>query len=341
MRLPADIVAQLRGRFEGQRVCVTGGAGFIGGHVLDALLSLGASVVVVDDLATSTAEHVASLIDLEPDRVRFIHGSILDPSALGEAIAGCAHVIHLAALGSVPRSIKHPERTIEVNTTGTVRVLAAARAAGVSRVVVASSSSVYGDSETLPKHERMPTQPLSPYAASKASAETFACAWSRAFGLSTVCLRFFNVFGPRQADEAEYAAVVPAFAKAFLDGTAPTIFGDGEQSRDFTYVDNAVLAVLRAAASPTPLAGEAINIAAGEQLTINDLATRMAELLGASATAPRHVEARPGDVRHSRASLERAGELIGYAPLVTTADGLAETCTWFAERYNGASASRA
>lgn len=340
MRLPAEVVAQLRGRFEGQRVCVTGGAGFIGGHLLDALLSLGASVVVIDDLATSTAEHLASLIDLEPDRVRFIHGSILEPAALAEAVAGCSCVMHLAALGSVPRSIKQPERTIAVNTTGTVRVLAAARAADVSRVVLASSSSVYGDSETLPKHERMPTQPLSPYAASKASAETFACAWSRAFGLSTVCLRFFNVFGPRQSADSEYAAVIPAFAKAILDGTAPMIFGDGEQSRDFTYVDNAVLAVLRAAASPTPLAGEVINVAAGEQLTINDLATRMAELLGAASLAPKHVEARAGDVKHSRASLERAGELIGYAPIVSTSDGLAETCKWFADRA-GAPASSA
>ncbi|MEO0715573.1 MAG: SDR family NAD(P)-dependent oxidoreductase [Planctomycetota bacterium] len=341
MRLPAEIVAQLRGRFEGQRVCVTGGAGFIGGHVLDALLSLGASVVVIDDLATSTAEHVASLIDLEPDRVRFIHGSILEPSALSEAVAGCSHVIHLAALGSVPRSIKQPERTIAVNTTGTVRVLAAARAADVSRVVLASSSSVYGESETLPKHERMPTQPLSPYAASKASAETFACAWSRAFGLSTACLRFFNVFGPRQSAEAEYAAVIPAFAKAILDGNAPTIFGDGEQSRDFTYVDNAVLGVLRAAATPTPLVGEPLNIAAGEQLTVNDLAKHMAELLGVPALTPTHVDARPGDVKHSKASLERAGELIGYVPITSTTDGLAETCTYFAERYNGAGAGSA
>lgn len=258
VKLPADKVAKLRTFYEGRGVCVTGGAGFIGGHLCDALLSLGATIRVIDDLSNASLEHLAGLIELEPERVRFIHASILDDDALRDAVAGCQTVFHLAALGSVPRSIEQPQRTWSVNATGTLRVLEAARAAKAARVVFAASSSAYGDQPDLPKVETQAPRPLSPYAASKLAGEHLLAVWAHSYGLSTIALRYFNVFGPRQPGDSAYAAVVAAFTKSLLAGEAPTIFGDGAQTRDMTFIGNAVLATLLAGACPSRLSGQEI-----------------------------------------------------------------------------------
>lgn len=316
-------------------MCVTGGAGFIGGHLVDALHALGATVVVIDDLSNSDLAHLAELIELAPDMVRFVHGSILDDVALADAVRNVKTVFHLAALGSVPRSMAEPDRTWAVNATGTVRVLEAARKARASRVVFAASSSAYGDTPTLPKVENMPVRPMSPYAASKAAGEMACAAWSRSFGVDTVSLRYFNVFGPRQTAESQYAAVVPVFAKRLLSGERPVIFGDGQQSRDFTYVANAVLATLLAGAREQPLEGEVINVGVGKRTTLLELAAVMAELCvedgRAIAAEPEHRPARPGDVAHSLADLTKAQEMLGYRPVVGLKQGLAETIGWCRE----------
>ena len=278
MKLPADKVNQLRTFYDGRGVCVTGGAGFIGGHLCDALISLGAHVRVIDDLSNSGMEHLSGLIEMDPERLRFVHGSILDDDALAEAVKGCRTIFHLAAIGSVPRSIEDPQRTWSVNATGTLRVLEAARGMGrgmqkrtsvVERVVAASSSSVYGNQPELPKVETHPLRPLSPYAASKAAGEHLMCVFSACYGLSTVGLRYFNIFGPRQSADSAYAAVIPAFVKRLMEGERPVIYGDGEQSRDFTFVSNAVLATLLAGATGSKLTGQAMNIGAGSRVTVS------------------------------------------------------------------------
>jgi nucleoside-diphosphate-sugar epimerase len=325
MKLPADRVAQLRSFYEGRAVLVTGGAGFIGGHLCDALVSLGATLRVIDDLSNSTLEHLAGLIELEPERIRFVHGSILDDDALAEAAKGCATVFHLAALGSVPRSIEEPQRTWSVNATGTLRVLEAARRAGAARVVFAASSSAYGDQPELPKVETQSPKPMSPYAASKLAGENLMAVWARCYGLSTVSLRYFNVFGPRQAADSAYAAVVAAFAKALLHGTPPVIFGDGSASRDFTFVGNAVLATLLAGASATPLRGEVVNVGTSSRMTVLELAREMARAAGVPQVQPRFQGVRPGDVAHSQADIGLARALLGYVPVTSVSEGLAET----------------
>lgn len=325
MKLPADSVAHLRSFYEGRSVLVTGGAGFIGGHLCDALVSLGATLRVIDDLSNSSLEHLAGLIELEPDRIRFVHGSILDDDALAEAAKGCATVFHLAALGSVPRSIEEPQRTWSVNATGTLRVLEAARRVGASRVVFAASSSAYGDQPELPKVETQPPRPMSPYAASKLAGENLLAVWARCYGLSTVSLRYFNVFGPRQAADSAYAAVVAAFAKALLNGTPPVIFGDGSASRDFTFVGNAVLATLLAGAAPASLRGEVVNVGTSSRMTILELAREMARAAGVPQVEPRFQPSRPGDVAHSQADITLARTLLGYVPVTSVSEGLAET----------------
>src|SRR5690606_27009597 len=218
MRFRAEIVDRLRRHYEGRAVCVTGGAGFIGGHLVDALLSLGSRIAVLDDLSNSTLAHLASLIELEPDRVRFVHGSVLDDDAVADAVEGAGTIFHLAAVGSVPLSVAQPQRSWSVNATGTVRVLEAARRnwprpTGRERVVFAASSSAYGDDPALPKVETQIPRPLSPYAASKLAGEHALTAWSRSYGISTASLRYFNIFGPRQSADSAYAAVIAAFAK--------------------------------------------------------------------------------------------------------------------------------
>jgi nucleoside-diphosphate-sugar epimerase len=312
-------------------VCVTGGAGFIGGHLVDALLSLGASITVIDDLSNSTLEHLASLIELDAERVRFVRGSILDDDAVADAVSGAKAIFHLAAMGSVPRSIAEPQRTWSVNATGTVRILEAARRSWGrerGRVVFAASSSAYGDDPALPKVETQTPRPLSPYAASKLAGEHAMGAWGASLGLSTVCLRYFNIFGPRQPADSAYAAVIAAFAKRLLAGEAPVIYGDGTQSRDFTSVTNAVLATLLAGAAEGPLAGEVMNIGTGRRVTLLELASIMAQKAGAPHVGPVFETARPGDVPHSLADFSRATALIGYRPVQTLEEALDETLEW-------------
>ncbi len=330
MRLPARFVDGLRPKFDARRVCVTGGCGFIGGHLVDALLSLGAHITVLDDCSNSTAEHVCELIDLDPERVRLVRGSILDDASLADALRGADVLFHLAAIGSVQLSIDDPERAWLVNATGTMRVLAAAQKAGVTRVVNSSSSSVYGNAPELPKVETAAPEPASPYAASKLAGEALCRAWSDTHGLSTVSLRYFNVFGPRQRDDSDYAAVVPAFAKALLEGKPPTIFGDGTQTRDFTPVCNAVAANLLAA--DRDLKGDALNVGVGDRLSVRELAEAMIAELGEPGTSPTIAPARAGEVHDSLASIDRARDAIGYEPLVTFREGLAETAAWYRSR---------
>jgi nucleoside-diphosphate-sugar epimerase len=243
---------------------------------------------------------------------------------------GVQAVFHEAALASVPRSVSDPLASNEANVTGTLNVLCAARDAGVQRVVYAASSSAYGDTEQLPKHEGMPPRPQSPYAITKLVGEQYCAVFARLYGLSTIALRYFNIFGPRQDPASQYAAVVPLFITKLLQGEPPLIHGDGEQSRDFTYIENVVAANLQAAAAPDP-GGRVVNIACGDRFTINQLCTRLRELTG-SDLQPQHDESRPGDVRHSQADITLARELIGYAPSADLAAGLAETVAWYRAR---------
>lgn len=312
-------------------VCVTGGAGFIGGHLSDALLMLGARVTIIDDLSNSSAEHVASLIDRAPDRVRFVQGSILDPIALNEAVDGASCVFHLAALGSVPKSVEQPERTWLVNATGTMRVLKAAQQAGATRLVYSASSSAYGNNPALPKVESMAPEPESPYAAAKLAGESLCRSWASCYGIDTACLRYFNIFGPRQAADSAYAAVIPAFVSRWLSGSAPTIFGSGEQTRDFTHVSNAVLANLLGGASEKTLGGTVVNIGAGERTSVSDLASMIQERMGVEGLAPEHAPERVGEVRDSVADVSAARALIGYEPITTLRDGLATTVDWYTQ----------
>lgn len=337
VKLPADLVARLAQTYADRRVCVTGGAGFIGGHLVDALHSMHADVTVIDDLSNSTPDHLGELMELEPTRVRFIHGSILDDSALDAAFEKASVVFHLAAMGSVPASIADPRRAWGVNATGTVRVLEAARRSGAARVVSASSSSVYGDGtadtaatqgQVSPKVETQVPAPLSPYAASKLAGEAAVRAWAKSYGLQGCSLRFFNVFGPRQPARSSYAAVVPAFASALLAGRAPTIFGDGGQSRDFTPVACAVVACLQAGAAQRDLAGAAINVGTGVRTSVAELAGLIAELAGAKDLRPTFNPAREGDVRHSLADISLARSLLGYTPVATLESALRETVTF-------------
>lgn len=329
MDLPAETFRTIQRSYAGRAVCVTGGAGFIGGHLVDTLLAAGASVSVIDDLSSATLDHLAEHIELQPDALRFVYGSILDDRALHDAIERSEVVFHLAAMGSVPRSMKEPARTFEVNASGTLRVLESARRHGVRRVVLAASSSAYGNPKTLPCVETMPTSPASPYAASKVACESLALAWSQAYGLSTACLRYFNIFGPRQRADSAYAAVVAAFASKLLSGQRPVIFGDGHQSRDFTYVSNAVHATLLAGAAPRELTGHVMNIGTGGSTSLLELASLMGEILTGQSVDPIFEPGRPGDVRDSKADIARARELLGYQPIATLREGLVQTCQWY------------
>ncbi len=346
MKIPAEVFGRLRAHYAGRAVCVTGGAGFIGGHLADALLSLGATIAVIDDLSNSTLQHLGELIELEPERVRFVHGSVLDDDAVADAVEDARIVFHLAALGSVPRSIAEPQRTWSVNSTGTVRVLEAARKARAARVVFAASSSAYGDDPSLPKVETQLPRPMSPYAASKLAGEHLMATWSRCYTLSTVGLRYFTVFGPRQPADSAYAAVIAAFARRMLSGEPPVIYGDGQQSRDFTGVANAVLATLLAGACEKPLAGEVINVGTGRRTTLLELADMMAGIIQKESSAaglpqayqPVFEPARPGDVKHSLADLRRAAEILGYAPILSLDEALEETIAWYRQSLAAAKA---
>ncbi len=332
-RLPSDLVARLRPALEGRVCCVTGGAGFIGGHLVDALVSLGARVTVIDDLSNSDAAHIAGLIDMEPGRVRFVHASILERAALDEALEGAELVFHLAALGSVPRSVEDPTRTWLVNATGTMRVLEAAARAKARRLIYSASSSAYGDNPTLPKVETQATEPMSPYAAAKLAGESLCRSWSACYGLETACLRYFNIFGPRQAADSAYAAVVPAFIRTLFAGGAPVIFGDGEQTRDFTHVSNAVAANLLAATRDKALRGEVVNIGAGVRTSVNTLAGLLAILCERPGAVVDHRPARVGEVRDSVADISAARDLLGYTPVTPLQEGLAQTVAWYRTEF--------
>jgi len=303
---------------------VTGGAGFIGSHVVEELVEEGQRVRVIDNLSTGKEENIAPCLG----EIEFIEGDIRDLELIHRAMEGVGHVFHQAAVPSVPRSVKDPLMTNSANAEGTLNILIAARDVGVKRVVYASSSSVYGDTPTLPKDEGMRPEPRSPYAVSKLAGELYCQVFHQVYGLETVALRYFNVFGPRQDPESQYAAVVPKFITALLRGEPPTIFGDGGQSRDFTYVENVVEANLLAARAPD-VAGEVFNIACGERITVNELTRLLAESVGANLKLkPEYGPSRPGDVRHSLADISKAGELLCFEPKVSASEGLAKTVGW-------------
>ncbi len=315
--------------FKGARALVTGGAGFIGSHLSESLVCLGAHVVVLDNLSGGDRANLQPIASQAEDRLRFVEGSILDLSTLAKCVQECEYVFHQAALGSVPRSVAEPQLFTQVNVIGTLNVLEAARQAGVRRVMFAASSSAYGDSEKLPKAESMPPAPKSPYAANKLAGEHLMRAYAASYGLDSVALRYFNIFGPRQNANSAYAAVIGSFATALLADRAPIIFGDGTQSRDFTYVDNAVHANLLAARCGTDLAGRVINVACGQRVNVNELAQKMAQMTDKPQLAAIHKATRTGDVKHSLADLTRAETLLGYRPIVDFLSGLKATVSWY------------
>lgn len=301
-------------------VAVTGGAGFIGSHLVDALVERGAVVTVLDDLSTGFERNLAGV----RSRVRFLKGDIRDPEACRAAVEGAGYVFHLAARGSVPRSMADPVPTIDINVRGTATVFAACRDARVPAVVYASSSSVYGDCTTLPKREGDEGRPLSPYALSKAAGEQLAEVFSRCFGMRILGLRYFNVFGPRQDPNGPYAAVVPRFFAAIRRGEAPVIFGDGEQSRDFTYVSDVVSANLLAAGAPDGAWGRAYNVAPGGGVTVTALAKAVLLACGGGPD-PVHASRRPGDILHSCADSSAAASAFGFRAEVSLEEGIRRT----------------
>lgn len=301
------------------RYLVTGGAGFIGSHIAAALLDRGESVRVFDNLATGRQTNLAAL----KGRAQFIHGDLRDFDNVRAAVKGVEVVFHQGALASVPRSIADPIASLETNINGTQNMLIAARNAGVRRVVYASSSSVYGNTPVLPKHEDMPTNPLSPYAVQKLTGELLCRVFTQIYGLETVSLRYFNVFGQRQDPASEYAAVIPRFLTALIEKRQPIVFGDGEQTRDFTYIANVVQANLLAATAPQAV-GYAMNIGCGERISLNTVLRVAGELLGVIIDAE-YRDPRPGDVRDSLADISLAERLLGYKPIVGFREGLSLT----------------
>lgn len=300
------------------RTLVTGGAGFIGSTLADALLAAGHEVRILDDLSTGYEPNV-------PAEATFIKGCITDPAVIDEAVAGVEVVFHQGALGSVARSVADPRTTDRINTHGTLAVLDAAHRHGVRRVVQASSSSVYGGAVERPTPESTPLTPRSPYAVTKMVGEHYARVFHELHGLETVALRYFNVFGPRQRPDSEYAAVIPLFIAALRAGEAPEVHGDGRQSRDFAFVDDVVAANIAAATAPAEAcSGNAYNIAGGSEQSLLDLLAHLGDVLGVDVEA-RHVEPRAGDVRHSYADLTAARRDLGYQPKVSFAEGLGRT----------------
>jgi len=304
---------------DGAAVLVTGGAGFIGSHLVDALVERGARVRILDNFATGLKQNLSHLAA----KVELAEGDLRDPAACARACDGAHLVFHLAALGSVPRSMADPAASIAVNVTGTANLFAAARDHGVRRVVYASSSAVYGDSAELPKREGAEGAALSPYALSKQVGEQLAAVFDRCYAMELVGLRYFNVFGPRQRPDGPYAAVIPRFFAAYRGGRPPVIHGDGEQSRDFTYVADAVRANLLAAGAPAAATGRAFNVATGRQVSVNRLAALIRGLTG-GGPPPVHDAPRAGDVRHSLADLSDSLRQLGYQPQYDVETGLAE-----------------
>jgi nucleoside-diphosphate-sugar epimerase len=319
------------------RYLVTGGAGFIGSHLAHALVARGDRVRVLDDLSAGREENLAGLA-VGPHgsgaAVELLVGSITDPEACRRACEGVEGVFHEAAQVSVPRSLEDPVRSYDVNVTGTLLLLEAARSRGATRFVFASSSAVYGDSGTSPKVEDQRPEPRSPYASGKLAGEGLMQVWGTCYGLRTVALRYFNVYGPRQADDSPYTGVIALFARAFCEGSRPTIYGDGGQTRDFTFVEDVVGANLAAMGADLP-PGVVINVGRGESITIRALHDALAEMFDVEQD-PQHAPERAGDVRHSLASIERARSLLGWSPHVGWREGLRATAHWYRARHAAA-----
>ena len=301
---------------------VTGGAGFIGSHIAAALVARGDRVRIADNLSTGYRHNLAAAGDVE-----FVEGDLADAAFAARAVSGVDLVFHQAAIPSVPRSVKDPATSNRANIDASLNVLLASRDAGVQRVVYAGSSSAYGDTPVLPKREDMPPNPRSPYALQKLVAEQYCALFTQLYGLETVTIRYFNVFGPRQDPSSAYSGVISQFAKALTEGRSPTIYGDGGQTRDFTYIDNVVDGVLRAADAPAA-SGEVINVATGGRISLLELFEAMKRITGADVE-PVFVDGRAGDVRDSQADISKAKRLLGYAPVVSFAEGLAKTIAWY------------
>ena len=310
------------------KVLVTGGAGFIGSHVVKALVDNGDQVWVIDDYSTGSQDNLETV----RSRIKMVEGDIRDPEIVGPVISEVDTVLHQGALPSVPRSFSDPVGTTSVNTGGTLNLLEAARGADIKAFVIASSSSIYGDVKASMKSEDLPPEPLSPYAVSKLAGEYYCRLYHKLYYLPTIALRYFNVFGPGQDPASQYSAVIPKFCTAILEGRTPVIYGDGRQSRDFTYVDNVVQANLKSLSVPSRALGEVFNVACGEK---TDLLTTL-KILGDIAgeeVSPIFEPARPGDVRHSLADISKAREILGYSPEVLYPEGLRRTFRCFKEKH--------
>ena len=307
---------------------VTGGGGFIGSHIVEELLRRNQTVKIIDNFSTGRRENISPF----KRDIELIEADLAEDPNLTEHIRGAEYVIHQAAIPSVPKSVIDPVKSHRANVDGTLRLLLACRDAGVRRVVYAGSSSVYGDSPTLPKHEQMPPNPLSPYGAQKLFAEVYCQVFTRTYGLEAVGLRYFNVFGPRQDPSSQYSGVLALFIPAVLQDRKPKIYGDGTQSRDFTYVRNVVEGNLLACLTPG-LAGEVFNIACGDRITVNAMLQSINKITGKDVT-PVYAEPRTGDIKHSQADIRKAQEKLGYKPLVQFEEGLRRTIDWYRENLS-------
>jgi nucleoside-diphosphate-sugar epimerase len=310
-----------------EKMVVTGGAGFIGSNLAEHLINLGYSVIVIDNLSTGRKQNLSGWTEKAGDRFQFLQADINDTDQVRRTFNGVSYVFHLAAIPSVARSVENPEATQAANINGTLSVLTAARDAGVKRVIAASSSSIYGDEPNLPKIEDRIGRCLSPYALSKFVTEEYCRLFYQLYGLETVALRYFNVFGPRQNPKSEYAAVIPRFSTLLLAGKPPVVYGDGDQSRDFTFIANVIDANWKAATAPG-VAGEAFNIGCGGQTSLNQLIEIMNAILGCRIK-PKYEAARKGDVRHSAADIGKATKLLGYIPAVSLETGLRHVLDWY------------
>ncbi len=306
---------------------ITGGAGFIGSNIAAHLVEKGEQVRILDNLSSGKQENVEAILD----KIEFIEGDVRDFWTVTEAVEGIDYVLHQAALPSVPRSVKNPLTSNSVNINGTLHVLEAARRAGVKKMVLASSSSVYGESEELPKHEKMTPSPLSPYAVTKQTGEYYLKIYWELYRFPTVSLRYFNIFGPQQDPQSEYAAVVPKFITCLLTGKQPTVFGDGGQSRDFTFVENAIKANILAATNEK-LVGDSFNVACGAQFTLNDLLDKLREIIGVDIKAI-YADERAGDIRHSYAAIDKL-RAFGYDAPVDFDEGLRRTVEFYRKKLN-------
>lgn len=325
---------QFKEKFDGKTVLITGGAGFIGSNLAHRLVELGARVRVLDNLITGHRKNIEPLIE---NGLEFIEGDIRDFETCTKAMVGVDFISHQAALGSVPRSIVEPLASHDHNVNGTVNILCAAVNANIPRVVMASSSSVYGAEETLPKIEHKTGDLLSPYAATKSIGEIYGQTMNEVYGIDVVAMRYFNIFGPRQDPDGPYAAVIPKFIEILKNGGSPQIFGDGLQSRDFTYVDNAVFANLSAMAKEENVGFTCVNIACGDRLTVIDLVEYLKQSLAkydskVADIVPELGEKRPGDILHSHANIEKATEVFGYRVMVDVEEGIQKTVDWFIEQ---------